>query len=105
MERRRKPANGSFRLGQYRRPIERREVQQEHRADRLRIRCNVLTSLIDSRDLKPHVKAIANVVGYDEMPQVSIRSDLEKKKWYHRRSLVLCRRTTVTCSTVAMLRL
>lgn len=51
--------------------------------------CNVLTSLIDSRDLKPHVKAIVNVVGYDEMPQVSIRSDLEKKKWYHRKSLVL----------------
>ena len=51
--------------------------------------CNVLTSLIDHRDVQRRVKAVVNVVGYDEMPHVSANADVTKKKWYFAKSHVL----------------
>ncbi|EST04726.1 Histone deacetylase domain protein [Kalmanozyma brasiliensis GHG001] len=51
--------------------------------------CDALTSIVDERDVKSDVRAVVNVVGYGEMPCVSINADLDKKKWYYRRSLVL----------------
>ncbi|SNX85548.1 related to HDA1 - histone deacetylase A [Melanopsichium pennsylvanicum] len=51
--------------------------------------CNVLTSLVDQRDVESNVRAVVNVVGYDEMPHVSLGSDLARKKWYYQKSKVL----------------
>ncbi|KAJ1023487.1 hypothetical protein NDA16_003104 [Ustilago loliicola] len=50
--------------------------------------CSVVTSLLDQRDMK-HVRAVVNVVGYDEMPSVSLSSDLARKKFYYSKSKVL----------------
>ena len=50
--------------------------------------CNVLTSLIDQRDVNTYVRGVVNVVGYDDMPHVSLGSDLARKKWYYNKSRV-----------------
>ncbi|SPO27123.1 related to HDA1 - histone deacetylase A [Ustilago trichophora] len=50
--------------------------------------CNVLASLIDQRDVQSSVRAVVNVVGYDDMPHVSLGSDLARKKWYYSKSKV-----------------
>lgn len=50
--------------------------------------CNVVTSLLDERDTK-HVRAVVNVVGYDEMPSIGYSSDLARKKFYYSKSKVL----------------
>lgn len=51
--------------------------------------CNVLTHLIDEKEVKSRVQAIVNVVGYNKMPSISVAADLEKKKWYYKATKVL----------------
>lgn len=50
--------------------------------------CNVLTNLIDHRDMQTYVRGVVSVVGYDDMPHVSLGSDLARKKWYYTKSKV-----------------
>ncbi|TKY86133.1 hypothetical protein EX895_004958 [Sporisorium graminicola] len=51
--------------------------------------CNVLTNIIDKKDVKSRVKAVVHVVGYGKMPGISVAKDLETKKWYYKNSKVL----------------
>ncbi|SAM82945.1 related to HDA1-histone deacetylase A [Ustilago bromivora] len=50
--------------------------------------CHVVTSLLEQRDTK-HVRAVVNVVGYGEMPSLSLHADLARKKFYYNKSKVL----------------
>ncbi|KAI3481724.1 hypothetical protein L1887_55735 [Cichorium endivia] len=51
--------------------------------------CDVLTSLIQARDVETQVKAVVNIVGYNEMPRIDPTAELAKKKWYYTKSKVL----------------